>query len=446
MEKRGNSIEEQIRIISKELLDLSEKKSIEIISHFDTDGITAVSIITKTLKKLDRIFSVRIVKNLEKELIENLPKEKIILFLDLGSGSLENIKNSGLKEVFIIDHHEIFQEIPENVRMINPHLHNDKKISGAGLAYLFCKEINKDDKELAKLAIIGMIGDRMEKEIGKINNGILNDGEIKTRRGLLIYPSTRPINRVLEFSSNPYIPGVTGNIKGVLEILRDSGISPTKEGRYKSLIELDEKEMEKLVTSIMLRNHKTKSRDLLGDIFLIKLFNKLEDAREISAKINACSRFGEPETAIQFCLENPKMKKRVETIHAKYKQFLISGLKFASEAEKIVGKDFVIINAEEKIKDTMIGTIISILSSSKVFEEGTAIIGMASSENKIKVSARVVGNVGRNIRELLTKVMEKIGGEVGGHEFAAGCLLSKDKEKDFIDTLKKNFEIEIVKV
>jgi single-stranded-DNA-specific exonuclease len=446
MEKRVKLLEEQIEIVSKEFLELSKKKEIEIISHFDTDGITAASIIIKALKKQDKVFCVRILKRLEKEVIETLPKEKIILFLDLGSGSLDHIKNSELEKVFIIDHHEIFQEIPPNVRMINPHLNEDKKISGAGLAYLFAKEINKENTELAKLAIVGMIGDRMEKDIGKINNGILTDSEVKTKRGLLIYPSTRPINRVLEFSSNPFIPGVTGDIKGVLELLRDAGIAPKKEGGYKSLMELDEKEMEKLVTSIMIRNPKTKSKELLGDIFLIKLFNKIEDAREISAKLNACSRFGEPETAIQLCLENPASKKRAETIHAKYKQFLISGLKFASETEKIVGKGFVIINAKEKIKDTMIGTIISILSNSKVFEEGTSIIGMASSEGKTKISGRRVGDSGRNLRELLSKIVDEIGGEVGGHQNAAGCLIEEEKEEEFIEKAKKIFELEIVKV
>jgi single-stranded-DNA-specific exonuclease len=446
MEKEEKALEEQIKIISKKFLELSKKKEIEIISHFDTDGITSASIIIKTLKKLDKTFSVRILKRLEKEFIEKLPKEKIILFLDLASGSLTHLKNSEIEDIFIIDHHEIFQEIPEKINIINPHLHQNQQISGAGLTYLFCKELLKEAQEFSKLAIVGMIGDRMEKEIGKINNGILNDGEIKTKRGALIYPSTRPLNRVLEFCSNPYIPGVTGNIKGVLELLRDSGISQKEQGGYKSLIELDEKEMQRLVTSIMVRNPKTRSKDLLGDIFLIKLFNKLEDAREMSAKINACSRYGEPETAIQLCLENPHAKKRAETIHAKYKQFLISGLKFASETKKIIGKNFAIINAGEEIKDTMIGTIISILSNSKVFEEGTILIGMASSENKTKISARSVGDCGKNLRELLTKITEKIGGEVGGHEFAAGCLIEKEKEKEFIEIFKKTLELEIVKI
>ncbi len=446
MEKVEDSLTEQIKQVAKEFLEISKEKEIEVISHFDTDGIASASILTKTLKKLDKRFSVKIIKRLEKEFIEKLPKEKVILFLDLASGSLDYLRDSNIKNIFIIDHHEISQEVPENIRIINPEIHEKQKISGAGLSYLFCKEIDSKNKELAKLAIIGMIGDRLEKEIGKMNNGILIDGEVKTKRGLLIYPSTRPLNRTLEFSSNPYIPGVTGDIKGVLELLREVGLNSQKQGGYKSIIELDEKEMQKLTTAIMLRNPKAKSKNIVGDIFLIKFFNKLEDARELSAKINACSRFGETGIAIQLCMENPSAKKKAEAIHVKYKQFLVSGLKYATAVEKIIGKEFVIINAKEDIKDTMIGTITSILSSSPIYDEGTTIFGMANSEDKIKVSARNVGDNGKNVREILSKIIEKIGGEVGGHRGAAGCLIDQEKESEFIRYLKESFELEIVKI
>ena len=118
-------------------------------------------------------------------------------------------------------------------------LGDKEKISSAGLVYLFCREMNHENKKLAKLAVLGMIGDLMEDQIEKLNNGILEDGDIKRKRGLLIYPSTRPVNKVLEYSSNPYIPGITGNYAGISELLRESGIEP-KEGKYKSIIELNE--------------------------------------------------------------------------------------------------------------------------------------------------------------------------------------------------------------
>ena len=446
MKEVENNLEEQIKKGVSEFLEKSKDKEILIVSHFDTDGITSAAIMIQALKKLDKIFSVKILKNLEEKFIYNLPENKLILFLDLASGSLDSISKSNLKDVFIIDHHEIVQRIPDNVFIINPELHNKQKISGSGLTYLFCKEMNQGNKEFAKLAVLGMIGDMLDKEIGQLNHGILDDGDIKRKRGLLIYPSTRPLNRVLEYCSNPYIPEVTGNIKGVLELLREVGLNP-EGGQYKSLIQLNKEEMEKLVTAIMLRNPESRNRKIIGDIFLIKLFNKLEDARELSAMINACSRLGRSDLALLLCLEMQKAKKEAESIHVKYRQHIVSGLKFVSETEKIQGKGFVIINAKDKIKDTMVGTITGILSNSSLYGEGTIIITMAHyEENKIKISARCVGESPRNLREMLSGVIAKTGGEVGGHPEAAGCMIEKNKEQEFIDSLKKSLEIELVKI
>ncbi len=439
-----NSLNKQIKFVAEKFLEDSKNKEIQVISHFDTDGITSATIMIQTLKKLDKKFSVKIVKSLEEQFISDIPKDKITIFLDLASGSLHHIEKY-LKNVYIIDHHEIVQEIPESINIINPELHDKQKISASSLVYLFCNKLGGKNKDLAKLAILGMVGDLLEKEIDKLNNNILEDGEIKRKRGLLIYPSTRPLNRTLEFCSNPFIPGVTGDIKGVLELLREVGLNPIK-GKYKNLIELDSEEMEKLVTAIILRNPQSKHKEMIGDIFLIKLFNKLEDARELSAMINACSKFGEPGIAIQLCMEISGAKKRAESIHAKHKQFIISGLKFVSEAEKIKGHGFVIINAKDKIKDTITGTITSILSKSSLYEEGTIITTMAYYDDKIKVSARCVGQNGQNLREMLARIITTIGGEVGGHKFAAGCIISKNKEQEFINCLKKNLEVEVVKI
>ena len=121
MKKEENiSLELQIKSIVEKFLEISKDKEIQIISHFDTDGITSATIMIQTLKKLDKKFSVKIVKNLEKEIIYNLSKDKLTLFLDLASGNLDHIMKSGLKDVFIIDHHEITQEIPEEIDIINP--------------------------------------------------------------------------------------------------------------------------------------------------------------------------------------------------------------------------------------------------------------------------------------------------------------------------------------
>jgi len=226
-------------------------------------------------------------------------------------------------------------------------------------------------------------------------------------------------------------------------LLREIGIKK-ENGTYKSLIELNQDELSKLITAILLRTTKS-SEEIIGNIYLVKFFNKLEDARELSAMINACSRLGYSSIALSLCLDNKKARKIAETVYADYKQNLVSALNFA-EQNKIEGEGYILVNAKDKIRDTIIGTVASILSMSRKYEEGTIIVTMSYDKEKIKVSARVAGRNGRNVREILGNVVEKIGGEYGGHASAAGCLIPKNKEKQFIETLTKTLELKVVKI
>jgi len=432
---------------AKYFLEKSKDKDIQIISHFDTDGITSAAILAKTLKTINKRFSIKIVKQLDKEQIDKLKKQikkkpAILIFLDLGSSSLDEL--SGINtDIFIIDHHEISGKPGENITFINPHLFDKEEISAAGLTYLFSKGINKKNKESANLALIGMVGDMLDRNISKSNNQIIEDADIVIKKGLLLYPATRPIHKTLEFASSIFIPGVTGNVKGVLSMLREVGIKK-ENGKYKSLIELNEEELSKLITTILLRTKK-QDNEIIGNIYLVKFFNRLEDARELSAMINACSRLGNSNIALSLCIGSKQARKKAETIYAEYKQHLVSALNYAAQ-NKIAGNGYIILNARDMIKDTIIGTVASILSMSREYKEGTVIIAMSYDKEKIKVSARVAGRNGRNVREILANATEKIGGECGGHAMAAGCLLPKTKEQEFLKSIAKTLELEVVKI
>ena len=449
-------MQKEVNQFVKEFLEYSKDKPIRIISHYDTDGITSAAILIKTLKRLDKKFTVRIVKGLEedtiKEELKRQPKE-VVLFSDLASGSLDYFQNIQ-EPIFIIDHHEIHKEkLTDKIKIINAHLTDnpkDNEATGAGLCYLFAKTISPENQDLSSLAVIGMIGDRHESNLSKVNQQITNDAHnLQMRKGLVLYPATRPLRRALEWSTSPYIPGVTGSGPGAMEILRETGISYNK-----SLLDLNEEEMSKLITAVMIRRAQHgKVEDILGNLYILKFFNTKEDVREISVLINACSRLGYSDVAIAYCLENEKAKVRALDIYTEYKQELVSGLKIAEKMDKIKGKGFVILNAKDQIKDAIVGTICSMLSSSPTYDEGTILIGMAYNKDKIKVSARIVGSEGRNLKEVLEKTVtafktdnpETIA-EVGGHHFAAGCLVEKEKESLFIEALKKELEIEIVKI
>src|SRR3989344_3839287 len=246
---------------------LGNSKPLKVIGHLDTDGITSSAIFSRAMNRWGKKFSLEIVKGLEESFIDSLGEESVLIFLDLASGSLEQLSKKKT-EVFIFDHHELTCEVPKNVFMVNPHLTNEENVCTATICYLFAEELSSQNKDLANLAVLGMVGDQHEKNKGKIFERILGLAETVVKKGLLVYPSTRPLCRTLEYSSNPYLPGVSGNRDGVFEVLRDSGISLDR-----SLYELSEEEMTRLITTLVLKSKGVANQEnLIGNIYLTKFF------------------------------------------------------------------------------------------------------------------------------------------------------------------------------
>jgi single-stranded DNA-specific DHH superfamily exonuclease len=438
-----------ISSFSEEFLKLSPEKEIRIISNSENEGITSTAILIRTFKRLDRKFSSKIIKKQDNNALDEalkLGSEKIIFLINLKISNLE-ILNQINKTIFIIDNNQIkMKNINEKVKIINPYLTKnieENLCSVSSICYLFSKKISKENSDLSKIALIGIVNNQ---KISKIDKKIMDDTEELTiKKGLVLYPATRPLKRVLEYSISPYIPGVTGSGQGASELLRETRISENK-----SLTELDEEEMSRLVDGILIKGI-NKEKINLGEIYTLKFFNVKEDLKEISVLINACTKLGHSDTAIAYCLENEKAKVKAIDICTRYRQDLVSGIKVAEEIEKISGKGFVILNAKDRIKEAIVGTVCSILSSAPKYEEGTILIGMAYNKDKIKVSARMAGKKGRDIKEVLERTMSSYKTSeneilVGGHSLEAGCLVEKSEENKFIEALKKNLEIEIVKI
>ena len=425
------------------------EKPIKIISHIDTDGITSASILVKTLQKLDKNFSLSFVKQLSQKILSQLKQENysIYIFLDLGSANIQEI-NDNLKEkqIFILDHH-LFQNIENDFIHINPHLfgiNNELEISGSGIVYFLSKTINLENKNLSHLAIIGAIGDMQERKgfLG-LNNEILQDSidsnKIEVSTGLRMFGSyTRPLYKLLQYSTDPYIPGITGNEESTLKFLENLKIN-----KEKKLFELDEEETKSLVTAIILQRLGSESspEDVLGKIYLLKdepEDSLIKDCREFSTLLNSCGRLNKPSLGVGACLNDLNIKQKALLLLNDYKKELINSLNWFYQnrnSSSIIEKEnLVIINAEDNIRDTIIGTITSIISKSNLYKEGTILISLAHTlEEDTKISVRSVGKNNINLKEILSKITEKLNCKAGGHVNAAGSIIPQEKEQEFIN-------------
>ena len=436
-----------------------QSQPIKLVSHLDADGISASAIVINLLKLENRKYSITILPQLAKEDILQLKGENFnnYIFADLGSGILDNIQDILTdKNVLILDHHEPVQcELPENITHINPHLFDidgSKEISGAGVSYLFTEKANPLAKNMAHIAIIGAIGDIQEDNgfmhlKNKILKQAIENETIKVKKGLRMFGmQTKPLHKVLEYSNNPHIPGVSGNESGTIQFLTQLGIDPKKGSGWKKMIHLTDDEMRRLVTGIIMKRlGEINPEDVLGNIYLLpkeKEESPTKDAREFATLLNACGRMNRASCGIGTCLGILKDRRMAMQTLADYKKEIVQArIWYENNPDIIKGKNFIIINAKDQIRHTIIGTLASIISKSNELDKVYIMSLARTDKDTTKVSIRTnIEEEDLDLRDIVKKITTKVGGEAGGHMQAAGALIPAEAEADFINTAKEVFK------
>ena len=437
-----------------------KNKTIRIISHLDADGISASAILIHVLNKENRKYSISIIPQLNREKIIELSKENYpyFIFTDLGSGQIKELNELLNKEIIVLDHHKLDDaKANKNIIHINPHLQKidgSKEISGAGVAYLFAVKLNKKNKELAHIPVIGAIGDVQEEkgEFLKMNKEILQDAiannKIEVKKGLRLFGmQTKPLHKVLEYCTDPYIPGVSGSESGAIQFLHQIGIEPKIGSAWKKVIHLTDSEMKKLVTGIIMKRiNETKPEDVLGNIYLLPHEQKespTKDAREFATLLNACGRMEKASFGIGACLGIKKDIQRALQTLAEYKKEIVTAINWYhdNKTSRDITKEngLLIINAKDNISPTIIGTLASIISKSNSLKKNTYILSLARTlEKTTKVSLRISANdEDIDLRDVLKEIVAAAGGEFGGHQYAAGALIETKHEEKFIKAAKE---------
>lgn len=452
---------DHIKEAATDFNNTDKNEHIMVISNYDSDGLTSAALLSKALKNQDRIFSVRIIKQLTNNILKEISLEQhnVFIFADLGSSSIEffneNMKN---KKIFVLDHHQAKTSSLKNGFFINPllfDLDGSKEISASGVSYLFTKSIDPVNEENAHIAIIGAIGDSQEnKGFTGLNNLILEDAKkhsLEVKQGLRLFGTySRPIHKVLQFSTDPYIPGITGDEQATISFLEDIGINFYSEGKYKKLYELTDSEVQKLTSALLLKlsNHDN-PEDIFGPIYLLKGEldeSIIKDLKEFSTLLNCAGRLNRPSIGIGLCLNDKYSREKAQELIIEYRKEITSGLQwFYNNREKeniFTHENFVLINAQGFIRDSLIGTLTSMISKSGIFPDGLILISMSYNlDGNIKISARISGyNINNiNVKEILEAILKNLNAEIGGHNEAAGAIIPQADEDNFIKAAKEYF-------
>ncbi len=460
---KHSQLQQIVDSAAKQLKLVSKNEIIRIISHLDADGLSSAAILIKALSRDGRRYSLSTVHQLDETVVKQLVKEpyNCIFFTDLGSGQFSLIKKYlATKKIFILDHHQLEEDWQaENVVHLNPcitGLNGSKEVSGAGVTYLFARALSKENTNLAHIAIMGAMGDMQENRgFERINSEILEDakkaGKIKVIMGLRVFGAqTKPLHKVIEQSNEQPIPGVTGSESASILFLQQLGINPRKEsGAWKKLVDLSDDELQRLATAVILKRlDEEKPEEILGPVYILvneKKESPLRDVKEFSTVLNACGRLGKASIGIGACLGNAEIKEKAVKTMAEYKREISNAMNwYKNGGNKVIrGRGYMILNAEENVMPTIIGTVASIISRSGEVEDGIFILSMAQMmSGKTKASLRISGNGNHdaNLRDVISKIAEEVDGQAGGHNDAAGALIDTEKETEFIDAAKRILE------
>jgi len=426
-----------IELAKKAAEEIMKAERIEVVSHFDCDGIASAAIISKALERAGKTFSVTIAKQIKPEIIEKI-KEKnpeLVIFTDLGSGYLEDVEKLDCK-IIIADHHVIKKDAQrKDIIHINPELFGIKTLSGACVTYVLAREMSQKNKDMAVIAIVGAIGDMQEYEYG-INPEIVSEAEefgLKKEKGLRLYGRTRPLHKTLEYSD---IPSVSSE-SSAIQFLSNIGIKLKNGSAWRTLNDLTKEEMQVLSDRLIMEVIKNgkKTEDIFNDLYL----HNGADLREFSTMLNACGRMERYEIGIGLCLGDEDAKKKSVSVISEYRKQIASALDWAGKnKDRIVRKksaSFIV--AGKSVNENVIGTITSILVKSQTCG---ILVGLAEGEDGIKVSARTTD--GTDLNSVISKAAAEAGGFGGGHARAAGGTIPFGSEEKFIDACCRELENE----
>ncbi|MDD1671469.1 MAG: DHH family phosphoesterase [Methanomicrobiales archaeon] len=381
----------------------------EIYAHNDADGIAAASILCQALFRAGCRFRVRIVADLTTEDLRSCPHP---VLCDLGA-SLADLPD----DVVVIDHH-----VPRfsGDHHVNPRLFGvsgERELSAAGAAYLVAQAMG-ENRDLAGIALLGIIGDRQEFS-GK-NREILNDGIatgiISPWKGLLL-PGQDHVER-FACAANPYLDGVSGNEALCRSLVEECTIDG----------EIDnETLLSRIILEVGTRATTRAIEGMYGNGFLLER-ESVREAHTLAAMVEACGKAGWGGLAVSLCLRQGEIREEAWSITREFRMSVIHAVQTAQKMEEHL--------AWYRVQDArVVGTVADIIARDLMGDQPVAVIG--EENGRYRISLRCPEGVVVNLEAVAAELASRCGGIGGGHETRAGATIEAQNIDCFMKELRK---------
>lgn len=452
---------------AKTIQDVAKEDGlIHVFSHLDADGVAAAGIVGKTLFRLDARFRIQVTQWINDKIVGEVLRQKpqLMIFADLGSSYVDVI-NKNLRDfkAVIMDHHQTANEECTNAVHVNPHLYGidgAKDISGSGVAYLVAKAVDAANIDLAPVAVVGALGDLQDKydqrKLCGVNEKIVEDamsaGLLTVEKDLIFFGrETRPIHRTLASTTNPFIPGISGEEDKSLAFLASLDIKPRNGEKWRALRDLSDEEKKRLCSALadylLSKGLHLEVGNLIGHVYTLNReepWTPLRDAREFAVLLNGTGRMDRPSLGVAVCMgdrgsafeEATKVLEDYRRAINKYLGWVMEKPERMKELDNIY-----VVYGENFINDKIVGAISSILSSGLPNPEKPLVAyANVQEEGLAKISARTVDSMidrGVNLSEVMQVAAERFNGKGGGHNIAAGAQVPEDKINAFIEAVNE---------
>jgi RecJ-like exonuclease len=443
---------------AKKIVESSE--DIKIYSHIDCDGISAGAILSTMLDRLDKEHEKEFV-SLDK--LEDLEIEhELTIFSDLGSGQNIDKLAKPSSKIIVLDHHPPLKDLKYNSTVkhefieINP-LHygidGSHYVSGGGMSYFLAKKFGF--KDLSWIGVLSAIGDMQNSMSGKLeglNSIILKDsieqGYVQSTSDLSLYGrQTRPLFVALSYFSDVNLP-ITNNRNEAIAMMKSLGIPRKINDRSITLSDLSKNEKGKLFSELVRMLSKEVPERYIKYVpklvaadsyeFLMEE-NKtfLRDASEFSTAINACSRNGREDIALNI-LKGDRIAAldELEVISKDHKRYLAHNIHKIEEEDLIVEKENIQYFDGNGIKSSVVGTIAGMILSYGNWQKPIIGFTQVDEENEdLKISlrcSRLLSYDGIHFGHIIKKIANSVGGQGGGHSVACGAYIPAGTKNEFL--------------
>ena len=461
-EKQKAAFFESVSRAAKKISEaVKEDRYIYVFSHLDADGIAAAGIVGKALYRLDARFRVRITQWVDEKIVDEILEEKpgMVIFTDLGSDYANLLRQKAPEmEIVVLDHHQTGGESTGDFPCVNPHLHGidgARDISSSGVAYFVARAIDEANMDLAPIAVVGALGDLQDKydqrRLGGLNEKIVEDaqsrGLLAVEKDLIFFGrETRPIHKTLASTTNPFIPGISGEEDKSLAFLVSLDIKPKHGDKWRALRDLTEDEKRRLCSALadylLSKGLRYEISNLIGHVYTLSReepWTPLRDGREFAVLLNATGRMDKPGVGVAICMgDRGTALEEANKILEEYRRTINKYLGWIMEKPERIREleNIYVVYGEDFIDDKIVGAISSILSTSLPNPEKPLIAyADVKEEGLVKVSARTVDAVtykGVNLGEIMQIAAEKCLGKGGGHDVAAGAQIPIENVDAFI--------------